>query len=403
MNLPAAFAPLREIEFRRYYIGQLVSVLGTWMQAIALPWMAYRISGSAFIVGFVVFCGYVGQLFLPPIAGVFGDKLNKRKLLIWLYLLMSLPAIALAWLAFSGKAQVWQIATLSVLYGICMSIEMPIRWASFAEMLQNKSLLPNAIALNAAALNIGRVIGPAVGGALIAWVGETACFAVNAASFFVVAFQLSKAKWGAVVAREDAGNWWASFKEGASAAFSDPFVRRCLMMVSAVSFALGSYTTILPVFAKDVLKGDSQTLGALMSCMGIGALGSTLYLATRKGRGLPTLVIIAAFTGGTAFILLGLTRSLSLAPVLTVGLGIGMILTFATINTMIQLHVDADRRARVMGFYSWAVMGVGPPAAFFTGLLVEASGAPVAMIAWGSIAVIAGALFWRSQRGVVST
>ncbi len=398
MQLPASFAPLREPEFRHYYLGQLVSVMGTWMQAIALPWMAYRISGSAFMVGFVAFCGYIGQMFLPPIAGVFGDRVDKRKLLVVLYAMLAVPSAILAVLAYTNTAQIWHLIVLATFAGLCAGVEMPIRWASFAEMLKDKSLLPNAIALNAAALNLGRVVGPAIGGALIAWVGEAACFAINAVSFMAVSWQLTQARWGGVAQKIQTNSVWVSFVEGARAAFSDPLVRHALITVSLVSFALGNYNTILPVFAKDILKGDAQTLGALMSCMGIGALGSTLYLATRKGEGLHSLIVIAAVTGGVSVVLMGLTRSLSLAPLLMVGLGIGMILTFSSINTMIQLHVDSAHRARVMGFYSWAVMGVAPASAFLAGVFTDAFGAPVTMIGFGLLSIAAAGLFSYLRR-----
>jgi MFS family permease len=398
MHVPAAFAPLRETEFRHYYMGQLVSVLGTWMQTIALPWLAYTLSGSAFVVGVVAFCGHLGQMLLPPIAGVFGDYVNKRKLLIGLYCVQMLPALGLAYLAYTHQAQVWHIAVLATVNGFCSGIEMPIRWASFAEMLKNKSLLPNAIALNAAALNLGRVLGPAIGGALIAWVGEAACFLINALSFLAVISQLVRARWGAVAPRTEPINVWNSFKEGGRASFADPVVRLALITVSGVSFALGNYSTVMPVFAKEVLKGDSQTLGALLSCMGIGALASTLYLATQKGKGLPRLIVFAAVTGGCAYALVGLTRTLSLAPLLMIGVGMGMILTFSSINTMIQMHVDPSRRARVMGFYSWAVAGVAPFSAFVAGSITEALGPAVTVVMSGALSVIAGLNFWYWQR-----
>ncbi len=398
MQLPAAFAPLREPEFRRYYLGQLVSVLGTWMQTIALPWMAYRISGSAFTVGLVAFCGSIGQMLLPPIAGVLGDYVNKRKLLIGLYCVQAIPSVILAILAFTNRMEIWHLMLLATLYGLCAGVEMPIRWASFSEMLKDKSLLPNAIALNAAALNAGRVLGPAIGGALIAWVGEAICFAINAISFSAVVVQLARAKWGAVKARTQKIDIWESFKEGGRAAFNDPVVRRALMTVTAVSFALGNYSTVLPVFAKEVLKGDAQTLGALLSCMGIGALSSTLYLATRKGRGLPDLIVFASITGGVCYLLLGLTRSLSLAPLLMIGVGMGMILTFSAINTMIQLHVDPARRARVMGFYSWAVAGIAPLSAFCAGSVTDKFGAPTTIIIAGCLSIAAGIAFHYLRR-----
>ncbi len=393
MQLPASFAPLRETEFRRYYIGQLVSVLGTWMQAIALPWLAYTISGSALVVGTVAFCGSIGQMILPPFAGVLGDYVNKRKLLIALYITQMVPVTVLAVLAYFGKIEVWHLMVLATLIGLCSGVEMPIRWASFSEMLKDKTLLPNAIALNAAALNLGRVLGPAIGGALIAWVGEAACFALNAISFLGVISQLLRASWGEVAKQTERPKVWASFREGARASFGDPFVRLGLITVSIVSFSLGNYSTVLPVFAKDVLKGDAQTLGAMMSCMGIGALTSTIYLATRKGRGLPQLIIFASITGGAAYVLLGLTRSLSLAPLLMIGVGMGMILTFSSINTMIQLHVQANVRARVMGFYSWAVTGLSPAAAFSAGALIEAMGAPKTVVLTGVLCMIGGVIF----------
>jgi MFS family permease len=202
-----------------------------------------------------------------------------------------------------------------------------------------------------------------------------------------------QAKWGEVAVKKERPKVWASFREGARASFGDPFVRLGLITVSVVSFALGNYSTVLPVFAKDVLKGDAQTLGALMSCMGIGALASTIYLATRKGRGLPQLIIFASVTGGAAYVLLGLTRSLSLAPLLMIGVGMGMILTFSSINTMIQLHVDANVRARVMGFYSWAVTGLAPASAFAAGTLIDAMGAPKTVVLAGVLSMIGGVFF----------
>ena len=393
MQLPASFAPLRETEFRRYYIGQLVSVLGTWMQAIALPWLAYTISGSALVVGTVAFCGSIGQMILPPFAGVLGDFVNKRKLLVALYIAQMVPVTILAVLAYFGKIEVWHLMVLATLIGLCSGVEMPIRWASFSEMLKDKTLLPNAIALNAAALNLGRVLGPAIGGALIAWVGEAACFALNAISFLGVISQLLRANWGEVAKQTERPKVWASFREGARASFGDPFVRLGLITVSIVSFSLGNYSTVLPVFAKDVLKGDAQTLGAMMSCMGIGALASTIFLATRKGRGLPQLIIFASIVGGASYVLLGLTRTLSLAPLLMIGVGMGMILTFSSINTMIQLHVQANVRARVMGFYSWAVTGLSPAAAFSAGALIEAMGAPKTVVLTGILSIVGGIIF----------
>jgi len=388
---------LRAFRYRNYrlfFLGQGISVVGTWMQMIAMSWLVYRLTGSALLLGAVGFVTQIPSLFIMPFAGVLIDRLDRRRILIWTQALATLQAVILTVIVYTGAVQIWHIFALGLFIGLVNSVDMPTRQAFVIKMVDRREDLASAIAMNSALFNGARLVGPLIAGFVIAGFGEKVCFLLNAVSYLAVIASLAAMRIKYVRPERGAGKVLTELKEGIAYTFRTPPIRSILVMLAFLSLTAMPYITIMPVMAKLVLAGDASTYGFLMGAIGVGALGGAVFLASRKAFiGLWNIIPVAAFIFGTGLILASFSRTLWLSLPLMVVAGFGMMAQLATSNTVIQNIVDESKRGRVMAFYTTAMMGILPFGSLLVGGLADLITAPWTMFAGGVAAVLAALVF----------
>ncbi len=395
------FRALSHRNFRLFFFGQGLSLIGTWLQQVAMSWLTYRLSGSALLLGVVTFCQYIAVLLLAPVAGVLADRADRRKALLFTQSVMLAQALTLAMLTATNVVVVWHIAALALVLGCASAFDIPLRHAMIARLVDDRSHLPNAIALNSLLINCARVVGPAVAGILIATVGEAVCFGLNAVSFGAVLYALTRMRWPAVRAHAPAAGWLASWLEGATSAFGFRPIRAALLLIGLISGTIGTYSTLMPVFAKDVFGGDAHTLGLLLSAAGSGALLSALYLATRHTtRGLDRVVLLAGTIASLAMLAFAHASRLALALPLLIALGAGLIAAQASIQTLVQTLVDDDKRGRVMSLYTMAFLGMLPFGNLAAGAVARYAGETTAFTLNACVCLLGLAVFRRALPGL---
>ncbi len=398
-----AFRALRIRNYKLFFSGQLVSLLGTWIQNIALGWLIYRLTGSAFWLGIVGFAGQIPALFLTPFAGVFADRLNRRKVLILVQIIPMILAFTMATLVFTDKIQVWQIVMIASINGMVMAFDTPFRHAFLLELVGEKDLLQNAIALNSTLINSARFIGPMIGGVLIAAIGEGGCFFVNGVSFLAVVFALISMKVISTTSNKDRGSVLVELKEGLKYSFNFKPIRYLLILVVSTSFFGLPFQVFLPVFAKEILGGDSQMLGFLTGAVGAGALTGAFYLASRRNtKGLPNLILISAILFGLGLMAFSLSSLTVLSIPLLFVVGFGMISQYASANTLLQTIVEDSKRGRVMAFYGMSFLGITPLGSLLLGTVTKAIGVPYTLLISGSFCLVAAAFYARRKKIVIS-
>ena len=390
------FRALKFRNFRLFFIGQSISLIGTWMQSIAMSWLVYRMTGSALLLGIVAFSSQIPTFILSPFAGVFADRYNRHRIVIVTQTLSMIQAFILAYLTLAGKIQVWQIIALGLFLGCINAVDIPTRQSFLIDMVEKKEMLGNAIALNSAMFNGARLIGPTVAGILVAVVGEGICFLLNALSFIAVIASLLMMKLTKKEGKGRASRVMQELKEGVIYTFNSKPIRSILMLLSIISMRGMSYVVLMPVFARDIHHGGPATLGVLMAAIGVGALIATLYLASRKTtptleKGIP--IAAAIFTGGV--ILFALSRVLWVSIILLVITGFGFLTTTASSNTILQTIVHDDKRGRVMSFYTMAFMGMAPIGSLLAGALASKFGATDALLFGGFSCLFANLVFYR--------
>ncbi len=390
------FRALKFRNFRLFFIGQSISLIGTWMQSIAMSWLVYRMTGSALLLGIVAFSSQIPTFILSPFAGVFADRYNRHRIVIVTQTLSMIQAFILAYLTLAGKIQVWQIIALGLFLGCINAVDIPTRQSFLIDMVEKKEMLGNAIALNSAMFNGARLIGPTVAGILVAVVGEGICFLLNALSFIAVIASLLMMKLTKIEDKGRASRVMQELKEGVIYTFNSKPIRSILMLLSIISMLGMSYVVLMPVFARDIHHGGPATLGVLMAAIGVGALIATLYLASRKTtptleKGIP--IAAAIFTGGV--ILFALSRVLWVSIILLVITGFGFLTTTASSNTILQTIVHDDKRGRVMSFYTMAFMGMAPIGSLLAGALASKFGATDALLFGGFSCLFANLVFYR--------
>jgi MFS family permease len=385
---------LRHRNFRLFTVGQTVSVIGTWMQQVAVSWLVYRLTDSALLLGVVAFVGQAPAFLLSPIAGVLADRWDKHRIVLVTQALAMVQALLLAALILTGTVVVWQIIVLMAILGAINGFDVPARQAFLIDMVGNRDDLPNAIALNSSMFNGARLVGPAIAGFVISLVGEGVCVLLNGLSYLAVLFALRAMDVPRSPPPAAAVPVISHMTEGFRYAFGFPPIRSILVMVGIVSLVGVPFTVLLPVFATDVLRGDARTLGILMGASGLGALAGALYLASRSTvRGLGRVIVVAAALFGLALIAFSFSRSLLLSVVLLAAAGFGMMSQMASSNTVLQTLVDDDKRGRVMSIYSMAFVGVTPLGSLLAGALASRLGAPATLAMGGAVCVAAAALF----------
>lgn len=392
-HLQTALRALRSRNYRLFFVGQGISLIGTWMQRIALQWLVYRLTGSALLLGAVGFAGQIPAIILSPVAGVLADRWNVRRSVVVTQVLALLQALILAVLTLTGRINVWEIVALSLAMGAINAFDMPLRQAFVVEMVDRPDDLGNAIALNSFLVNGARLIGPSLAGVLIATIGEGHCFLLNALSYIFVIGALLMMRLARRSRSAHAG-WGAHLREGLSYAFGFPPIRAILLLLSLSALTGMSYSTLMPIFAGDILGGGPQTLGWLLAAAGVGALMSAVYLASRRTvLGLGRVIVFGSGVFGLSLVAFATSHALWLSLLMMLFTGMGMMLQMAASNTVLQTIVDDDKRGRVMSLYTTAFLGMTPFGSLIAGGLAHWIGAPAALAIGGGCCVIGTTLF----------
>ncbi len=375
-------------------------MIGTWIQRVALSWMVYRMTGSAFLLGLVGFAGQIPAFLLAPFAGVLADRYSRHRILLMGQILAMLQALILSILVLMNVIRIWEVIALSIVLGIINAFQMPTLQAFTVEMVDKKDL-GNAIAINATMINIGRLLGPSVAGILIAAVGEGACFLINAVSYVAVIASLLLMKLPPMAMAPRHKRAWQEFKEGFVYAAAFTPIRDILLMFALVNLVAMPCMVLMPVFAKDLLEGGPRTMGFLMAFVGFGALAGAVHLASRKSvLGVDRLIPIAAATVGVMLMIFSMSRILAISLGLMLLTGVGQMIVMAGSNTLLQTLVDDDKRGRVMSFYTMAFMGTMPVGSLIAGFLANRIGAPLTVFIDGSICVVGALIFARRLPGL---
>ncbi|MGD0020911.1 MAG: MFS transporter [Smithellaceae bacterium] len=390
------FRTLQYRNYRLFFIGQFISLIGTWMQQIAVSWLVYQMTHSAFLLGLIGFVSQIPTFVISPFAGVWSDRFNRYRMLIMTQTLSMIQAMVLAILVLSGAISVWQIILLSLFIGCVNAIDMPTRQSFVIHMIDERKDLSNAIALNSAMFNAARFLGPFIAGVLIAIVGEGICFLINGLSYIAVilallAMNVSNMKFGfkkSSVIKE--------LKDGFTYVSGDTKIKSILLLVALTSIMGVPFIVLMPAFAKDILHGGPHTLGFLMSALGGGALMGAFYLAARTdAKGLRKIINMAALLFGISLIGLSLSNYLWISLLMIFIAGFGMMVQVASSNTWLQTNVDDDKRGRVMSFYVVSFMGMAPFGSLLAGSMARAIGISNTIFIGGTVCILGAILFLK--------
>ena len=394
--MPGPFRALRHRNFQLFFGGQLVSLIGTWMQTVAQSWLVYRLTGSAAQLGIVGFSSQIPVFLLAPVGGAVADQARRHRIVVATQTASMILAFTLAGLTLSGAVRVWHVYVLAALLGSVNAFDIPARQAFVVEMVGRGDLM-NAIALNSSMFNGARIVGPAVAGILVAWIGEGWCFFANAVSYVAVIAGLLLMRHVPLRPPKAAGSNLERIAEGFRFVASRSPVKALLILLGVVSLAGMPYSVLMPILADQILHSGARGLGILMAFSGFGALAAALTLAARQGvRGLGRWVAFSAAGFGVSLIIFSLSRSLWLSAALLIPVGYALMLQMASSNTLIQAMVPDALRGRVMAVYSMMFMGMAPLGSLLAGLLAGRIGAPET-VAWGGVVCIAAAAAFGSR------
>ena len=396
VQVVVTFRALRSRNYRLFFTGQSISLIGTWMTRLATSWLVYRLTKSAFLLGVVGFTGQIPAFFFSPLAGVLVDRWNRHRTLVTTQALAMLQSAALATLALTGWINIWWIVGLTLFQGLVNTFETPARQSFIIDMIEDRADIGNAIALNSSIVNAGRLVGPAIAGVVIAAVGEGYCFLIDAISYLAVLYSLVVMKNLRPEIARIRKNVWGELTDGWRYITHSPPIRWILLMLSIVSLVGFPFTTLLPIVAGDVLHGGPNTLGLLTGATGVGALACAISLAMRKSVvGLTRGIVFASAMLGGSLIIVGFSRSLWLSIFVMAGAGFGMMRQVAGSNTILQVIVADDKRGRVMAYYAGAVFGFTPIGSLLEGTLAARIGVPATLIASGLLCILAALWFYR--------
>ena len=386
---------LRHRNFRLFFGGQSISLVGTWMTRIATSWLVFKLTGSPLLLGTVSFAGQIPTFLVAPFAGVWVDRLDRRQVLVWTQALSMVQSLLLAALTFSGRITIGWILALGVMQGVINAFDMPGRQSFMVQMVEDRADLGNAIAINSSMVNMARLVGPSLAGMIIAVSSEGWCFLIDGISYLAVIASLVAMRLHVPAVKRKAASTFIELKEGWSYVSGFLPIRTILMLFALVSLMGMPFVVLMPIFAVKVLHGGPHTLGFLMGAMGVGALISALSLAARKNvRGLIRMIPFAAAVFGLGLIGFGLSRAFWLSMVTVLIAGMGMMQGMAASNTVIQTLVSEDKRGRVMSYYTMAFVGMAPFGSLLAGTLASAIGAPLTVIANGSVVLLGAAWFY---------
>lgn len=396
---------LRSRNYRLFFIGQGTSLVGTWMQQVAVSWLVYRLTGSALLLGVTGFASQFPTFLMAPVAGVMVDRWNKQRLFLVTQLCAMLQSVLLAGFVLAGIIQVWQIILFSSFLGIVNAFDIPVRQALVIDLVEDRGDLSNAIALNSSMFNAARLIGPSIAGMLVASLGEGICFSVNAASYVAVILAITAMRLTQPVKTGRRKRILHELREGFGYAYSFTPIRSILVLLALTCLMGMPYLVLLPIFAREVLHGGAHTFGFLVASVGIGALICTLYLASRRSvLGLERIIAVSAGLFGVAVACFALSSSFVLSLAFLCLAGFASMAQIASSNTILQTIVDNDKRGRVMSFYTMAFMGATPLGGLAAGIIAGRIGARTTIV-MGGMACLAGSVLFARQlpalRGMV--
>lgn len=388
------FRSLKHKNYRLFFGGQSISLIGTWMQRVAIGWLVYRLSNSVLVLGVVAFAGQIPGFLLTPFGGVAADRYNRHKLLIITQILSLIQAAILSLLVLTDSVAIWHLVFLNIFLGTINAFDMPVRQAFVVEMIEKREDLGNAIALNSSMVNTAKMLGPSIAGILIAAVGEGMCFLLNAVSYLAVIASLFLMKVNKVKTQSSSTTAWQQLKGGFVYAFGFAPIKYIIALLVLVSLTGMSYIVLMPVFAKDILHGGPRTMGFLLGASGIGALTGVVYLAGRKTvLGLEKIIAISSGLFGIGLICFSLSASIWTSMFFMLLAGLGMMVQMASCNTVLQTMVDDDVRGRVMSFYIMAFIGVMPFGSLLAGGLAHRIGAANTLLVNGAFCMLGSVLF----------
>ena len=391
---PRLLRALRHRNYRLFFGGQSVSLIGTWITRVATSWLVYRLTGSALLLGVVGFCGQIPTLLLSPVAGVLVDRHDRHRILIITQVLSALQSLALALLALPGIITVGEILFLQVVQGVINAFDTPARQSFIVDMIEDRSDLPNAIALNSTMVNGSRIIGPSIGGVIIAAVGEGWCFMIDAISYVAVIGSLIAMHVATKPPREQNTRVVEELRAGFLYVAGSVPMRSALFLLALVATMGMPYTVLMPAIASGVLHGGAHTLGFLMTASGLGALAGALYLASRNSvLGLGRAMVVATIAFGAGLVAFSLSHVTWLSLLLLPIVGGGMMVETASTNTILQTIVEERMRGRVMSFYTMAFLGTAPLGSLIAGVAADRIGAPRTILLGGLACVAAGIWF----------
>jgi MFS family permease len=400
MKLPATLRALGYRNFQLFFGGQLISLIGTWMQNIAQAWLVYRISGSSVKLGAVSFAGQIPIFFLAPLGGIVADRFSKRRVVIVTQSVSMLLAFALAGLTLTKTIEVWHVFVLASLLGVVNAFDIPARQAFQVEMVGKPDLM-NAIALNSSMFNASRIIGPAIAGILVAAIGEGWCFFMNAVSYVAVIAGLLLMTVEERERKAPGASPLEDVLEGFRFVLRNLPVRAILTLLGVVSLTGMPYMVLMPIFADRILHGGPRTLGWLMGCAGVGALAGALRLASRTDlKGLNRWLPVASLAFGATLIAFAWSRVFWLSACILLPAGFSMMIEMASSNTLVQSMAPDELRGRVMSVYSMVFMGMAPFGALLAGVAADRFGTPWTVTGSGIFCMIAALVYWTQLKRI---
>jgi len=390
---------LRSKNFRYFLSGQSLSLIGTWMQKVAVSWIVYRLTGSAFMLGLTMFANLIPSLILSPYVGSFCDRHNRYKILLITQILLAVQAGAFTYVAYIRLDNMAVIIALSLVQGIITAFDTTARQSLIAKMIKREWDLPNAIALNSSMANLTRILGPAIGGIILSTLGETMCFGINFISYFFVIFSLLLMKLELPENEHKKENVWATFKEGYVYLKASPGSFSIILLLAAYSLFVIPFSTLLPVFAKDIFSGNAATFSWFESAAGVGALIGTGYIATLKpDKNMLTIVFLSSSLFAASVLLLPSGLVLQLALFYTLVSGMGMMSMTAAINTYLQTHVEDSMRGRMVSYFIMSYQGLIPVGSLIIGSVAQKCGTRTTVILEGVTGLAASFIFFYFKR-----
>jgi len=390
------FDAFKSRNYRLYFAGQSVSLIGTWMQKTAVSWVVYSLTHSKFMLGLSLFASMFPSFVFSFIGGVVSDRYNRYRVLLATQIASMLQAVFLTLLVLSKHYTVWEILALSSILGVINAFDVPARQSLVNEMVDDKKYLPNALALNSSMVNLSRLIGPAIAGLILEKFGDIFCFGLNALSFVAVIASILMMRLPSLQKTHDEKNILQDIKDGWNYLKQTKSIRFIIIMLALVSLFVLPFSTLIPVYAKDIFKGSASTFGIIDSMIGLGAFGGAIFLASLKsGKNLRKILAVNTILFGTGLVLFSYMHFYPAALFCAMLAGFGMMSQITISNTIIQTTVSQNMRGRMISFYAMAFFGMQPLGGLIVGSVSQWIGVPATVLAEGCVALLIGALHFR--------